>query len=51
MVEKPEPITIKKIGNSIIKISDAYCQKTPEEIERILRTIAKTAQRGMNAEK
>lgn len=51
MKEKPEPVMIKKIGNSIIKISDAYCQKTPEEIDRILRKIAQIAQRVMNAEK
>ncbi len=38
-----------KIGNTKIKICDDYCVKTQEEIDDILKRIAKIAQTAISA--
>lgn len=41
-----------KIGNTRIQIATDYCEnKTPEEVQEILRRIAITAQRNFIAER
>ena len=38
------------VGNTRIKIADDYCRdKTPEDVKRILREIARTAQENITA--
>lgn len=48
--QSPNIVRDFTIGNTRIKIADNYCRdKTPEDVERILRKIARTAQEHIRA--
>ena len=44
MKEPAENITVATIENTVVKVSDKYVARSPEEIDKILRTIARKAQ-------
>ena len=51
MTVQPNIVLDYKIGNTRIKIADNYCaNKTAEDVKRILRDVAKKAQRSLSAE-
>ena len=50
MEEIPHIVKEFSIGNTRIKIADNYCRdKTPEQVQAILREIARTAQENITA--
>lgn len=42
--------TVKKIGNTTIRISDLYLVRTPEAVEAILERIKRNAQLSLSAD-
>ena len=48
MNESAEIITVKTIGNTVVKVSDKYIARAPEEVERILHRIAVRAQQELS---
>lgn len=51
MTVQPNIVLDYKIGNTHIKIADNYCvDKTSADVKRILRDVAKKAQRSLSAE-
>ena len=48
--EKPHIVEDFMVGNTRIQIADNYCRdKTPEDVQRILRKIARDAQAAISA--
>jgi len=48
--QSPNIVRDFTVGNTRIKIADDYCRdKTPEDVKRILREIARTAQENITA--
>ena len=48
-MKKPaENITVTTIGNTVIKVSDKYAARSPEEVEQILHRIAARAQQELS---
>lgn len=51
MTVQPNIVRDYYIGNTHIKIADNYCaNKTAEDVKRILRDVARKAQRSLSAE-
>lgn len=51
MTVQPNIVLDYNIGNTSIKIADNYCSnKTAEDVKRILRDVAKKAQRSLSAD-
>lgn len=50
LTDVPNVVKVLHIGNTTVKIADNYCRdKTPEEVQEILRRIARTAQASLTA--
>lgn len=48
---QPNIVCEYQIGNTKIKIADNYCaNKTAEDVKRILREVARKAQRSLSAD-
>lgn len=51
MTVQPNIVRDYYIGNTRIKIADNYCaNRTAEDVKRILRDVARKAQRSLSAE-
>lgn len=51
MTVQPNIVCDYYIGNTRIKIADNYCaNRTAEDVKRILRDVARKAQRSLSAE-